>query len=255
MSAEKFDESKSEKELDHTDTYRGVKWEAWYDAKTKKYDVWLYLKAGKTLVAKDVDPSPYNIKIVAWDRIDKVPASKKKKLAESILEATMRSSTGKTFEIPAGEWVHVKRSAEWEKNNGNDAKGLTGTFRKNRHYLEWQSDNGRASINMDVKDITVSATDIHIKSKGGLEFWFKNADKKTETNEEAKTAWVDISNDLNKALVAAIKFCRKHKLRTGEKELDSALKNFLAVDSKISRRSSLTEEDISKMCDLGYHDT
>jgi hypothetical protein len=95
------------------------------------------------------------------------------RLLLSFTEATMKSSSGKTFEIPSGKWKHVKKSAEWERDNKNDAKGKAGDFSKNDPYLQWTSDDGKSSMSIDAKEIKDSGSDLYLKSKGGLEFWFQ----------------------------------------------------------------------------------
>lgn len=99
----------------------------------------------------------------------------RKEHRDSVDESTMKSSSGKTFEIPKGKWKHLRVSAEWEKNNDNDAKGKIGDFRKNGVYLEWTSDDGKSSLNCDVKDISASDSSIHMKARTGMEYWFQRA--------------------------------------------------------------------------------
>jgi hypothetical protein len=97
------------------------------------------------------------------------------KLLASFDEAQYKSSSGKTFEVPAGKWKHIKKSAEWEKNNENDAKGKVGSFSSSNPYLEWQSDDGKSSMSIDVKELQGGGSSLHFKAKSGMEYWFQKA--------------------------------------------------------------------------------
>ena len=75
----KIIDKKLSKVKDWEDSYNGVKFETFCDPETDKYDIWLYLKQGKTLIAKDKDFGASGPKNFIYDSIDKAIKEKKTK--------------------------------------------------------------------------------------------------------------------------------------------------------------------------------
>ena len=84
----------------------------------------------------------------------------------------MYTTESKKFNLPPGKWKHVKKSYEWEKNNRNGAKGMVGEFSEEKRYLVWQSDDGKETLFMEVKEIRTDGITLYIRHRSGLEYWF-----------------------------------------------------------------------------------
>ena len=97
----------------------------------------------------------------------------------------MRTFEGEAFDIPEGLWRHTKKSYEWENWNVNTAKNKVGSFKEDRHYLRWDSEDGSETLFMEVKELLEYRDSLYVRHRSGLEYWF---DKEVDDGKIKKTS-------------------------------------------------------------------
>lgn len=88
----------------------------------------------------------------------------------------MNTIEGKKFDIPKGNWKHIKKSSEWEQYNENPAKNKVGDFSPCGAYLKWETMDGKVSLFMEVKTIFKKNQVLFIRHRSGLCYWFVSAE-------------------------------------------------------------------------------